>query len=56
MRISKDFYKVVEAAKFFENISNQEDFDIGSLINRDSTTHMNDITSDETKDNKVQLV
>ena len=56
MRISKDFYKVVEAAKFFENISNQEDFDIGSLINGESATHMNDVTTDKTEDNKVQLV
>ena len=53
MRISKE---LVEAAEYFEDILKQKDFDIGSLINRESTTHVNDVIADQTKDNKVQLV
>ena len=53
MRIRKE---LVEAAEYFEDILNQEDFDVDILINGESATNMNDVTTDKTKKNKVQLV
>ena len=53
MRISKE---LVEAAEYFEDILKRKDFDVESLFNKESTTHVNDIIADKTKDNKVQLV
>ena len=53
MRISKDFYKVIEAATFLEDFSNQEDYDVESLIVDEITTHVNELKIDETKNNKV---
>ena len=53
MRISKE---LVEAAEYFEDILKRKDFDVESLFNEESTTHVNDVIADETKENKVQLV
>ena len=53
MRISKE---LVEAAEYFEDILKRKDFDVESLFNEESTTHVNDVIADQTKDNKVQLV
>ena len=53
MRIRKE---LVEAAEYFEDILKRKDFDVESLFNEESTTHVNDVIADQTKDNKVQLV
>ena len=53
MRISKE---LVEAAEYFEDILKRKDFDVESLFNEESTTHVKNVIADQTKDNKVQLV
>ena len=52
MKIRKE---VVEAAEYIEDVLNRLEYEVECPIVGESSTHVNDVTTNKAKDNKVQL-